>query len=242
MFLLRLVRATYLRLRVTLLVSAVTLLTFSYQIIPGLNWAVRVIVALLVAIGTGYTEYQRKNQSSLNLRHKRDRLFDYFCHGYIEELRSHDGTARIMVLAVDRWPVDRWSTLNNIFSNYMENDSDRQLGLNITQGVCGEAVTQKEFVVGDLEAPYASTYRLSTEQLEKTKNLTLVMSMPIKKAKTGTDGKPTLTDEIIGVINIDSQMPNALAFYEDDSSGDSLLRKQETALSRISEIGSYIMS
>lgn len=238
----RKIKVVWTRLRVTFLVCFLTLLYLTYEIFPDLGLVTGSIIGIVIVAGTGFTEYSRKNQSSLNVQHRRERLFDYFCHGYIEDLREHDETARIMVLAGDRWPVEQWSTLRNIFSRYMEGHDDKHLGLNITQGVCGEAVTKNAFVAADLEAEHASTYRLSEDQLKRTKDLTLVMSMPIRKAETGDDGKPTLTDEIIGVINIDSRMPGALEFYEDDSSGDSLFRKQKAVLAKVSEIGSYIMS
>jgi hypothetical protein len=235
-------RTIWLRLRVTLLVAGVSALSLIYQVVPGLGWIPRIFIAVAIVILTGFIEYRRKNESGISLQQKRSRLFDYFCKGYIEELREEDDTARIMVLAVEWWPTERTSSLRNVFSRYMEGASDQHLGLNVTQGVCGEAVTDKSFVVGDLEAEHAATYRLTDEQKEKTKGLTLVMSMPVMGAVTGDDGEPTTTDEVIGVINIDSQKSGAYAFYTAEREGRSLLERQKGYLGEISEIGSFIMS
>lgn len=235
-------RIIWLRLRVTLLVSGVSALSLSYQVIPGLGWTPRIFIAVGIVGLSGWIEYRRKNESGLSLQHKRFRLFDYFCKGYIEELREEDPTARIMVLAVEWWPTERASMLRNVFSKHMEDDDDQHLGLNVTQGVCGEAVTDKSFIVGDLEAVPQPTWRLTKEQKQKTSGLTLVMSFPIMGTTTGDDGQPTTTNEVIGVINIDSQKKGAYDFYAEEREGGSLLEKQKSYLSEISEVGSYIMS
>lgn len=220
----------------------VSALTLSFQIIPGLGWIARITIAVAIVVLTGVIEYKRKNDSSLGLERRRARLFDYFCKGYIEELRREDDTARIMVLAVERGPTDNSTMLRNVYSKHMEGDPDHHLDLNVTQGVCGEAVTDKSFVMGDLEAEHAATYRLTEDQKRKTKNLTLVMSMPIVGAKIGEDGEPTTTDEVIGVINVDSKMSGAYQFYTEEREGGSLLERQKKYLAELSEVGAYIMS
>lgn len=242
MFVSKWISAIWSRLRITLLVSSVTALSLSYQVIPGLGWVLRLAIALAIVILSGIIEYRRKNQSGLNLQHKRARLFDYFCKGYIEELREYDDTARIMVLAVEWWPTERASILRNVFSKYMEGDADKDLGLNVSQGVCGEAITDKAFVLGDLEAEHAATYRLTEEQKRRTADLTLVMSMPIMEATIGDDGQPSLTDKVIGVINIDSKRSDAYQFYTEEGENGSLLEQQKVYLAEISEVSSYIMS
>lgn len=223
------------------MVSAVTALTLSYQLVPGLGWHWRLLVAAAIVFGTGYVENKRKNQSGLSLERRRARLFDYFCRGYIEDLREIDDTARIMVLAVEPGPTDNSSMLRNVYSKHMEGDPDHHLDLDITQGVCGEAVTRNSFVAGDLEREHAPTYRLTEEQLEKTRDVTLVMSMPIVGVKIGDDGEPTTTDEVIGVINIDSKMGGAYGFYTEEKSDGSLLDRQKKHMAAISEVGAYIM-
>lgn len=242
MFILRVFGIIWRRFRIALLVSVVSALTLSFQIIPGLGWWWRVSIAVVIVVLTGVIESKRKSQSGLSLEKRRARLFDYFCEGYIDDLREKDSTARIMVLAVERGLTDRSSMLRNVYSKYMQGDSDHHLDLDITQGVCGEAVTGNTFVAGNLEAEHAATYRLTKEQLEKTKDLTLVMSMPIVGAKIGDDGEPTTTDEVIGVINIDSKMPGAHDFYTQEGQGSSLLDQQKKHLAEISEVGAYIMS
>ena len=239
--LLRLFRVVWRRFRVALLVSGVTALTLSYQLIPALRWHWRILIAVAIVFGTGYIENKRKNQSGLSLERRRARLFDYFCRGYIADLRAIDDTARIMVLAVERGPTDNSSMLRNVYSKHMKGDPDHHLDLDITQGVCGEAVTGNTFVAGDLEAEHAATYRLTEEQLKKTKDVTLVMSMPIVGAKIGDDGEPTTTDEVIGVINIDSKMRGAYDFYTEDREGGNLLDRQKKHMAEISEVGAYIM-
>ena len=67
------------------------------------------------------------------------------------------------------------------------------------------------------------------------------MSMPIVGVKVADDGEPTTTDEVIGVINIDSKMRGAYNFYTDSREGGSLLERQKKHMAEISEVGAYIM-
>ncbi len=67
--------------------------------------------------------------------------------------------------------------------------------------------------------------------------------MPIKRAVTGPDGKTNLTDEIIGVVNIDSGKPDPENFYKNTIvEGEPLLERQLTALREISEYCSRLLS
>lgn len=52
-----------------------------------------------------------------------------------------------------------------------------------------------------------------------------------------------LADEIIGVVNVDSQRNEALAYYEAEQlNGRSLIEVQAEVLRKVSEQCSYIMS
>ena len=71
------------------------------------------------------------------------------------------------------------------------------------------------------------------------------MSMPVKKARKLEDGTFALSDEIVGVINVDSKREGAYDFYRNTIVGAArrpLLEEQEEVLGEISELCSYIMS
>ena len=85
---------------------------------------------------------------------------------------------------------------------------------------------------------------LSEDQRAKTEELTLVLSMPVKKTESLPDGTPSITDEVLGVVNIDSKMEGAHEYYRSQAYAPdmSLIDRQRTALGRVSELYSYIMS
>lgn len=152
-------------------------------------------------------------------------------------------------MEVDRGLLPRRGKFEIVHPLRMEGEPDEDLELRLDQGVCGQAVSQRGFCVVDLETPHRPTFNLDAEQREKTEHLTLILSMPIKKAKRGRGGSVTLTDEIIGVVNIDSKMKGAYGFYDktiifeaDQDEGRSLLEKQTETLREISEVCSYVMS
>ena len=63
--------------------------------------------------------------------------------------------------------------------------------------------------MANLEVENGPVFGLSADQHAKTEGLTLVLSMPVKKTERLPDGTPSVTDEVLGVINIDSAMPSA---------------------------------
>ncbi len=83
-----------------------------------------------------------------------------------------------------------------------------------------------------------------------TKDLTLICSMPIRRVRKLSDDSRDITDEVIGVVNIDSKMPNASAFYRrsrvestfSEAEEVSLLEEVQATLEKISETCSWIMS
>ncbi|QIN81119.1 tyrosine-type recombinase/integrase (plasmid) [Rubrobacter marinus] len=112
-------------------------------------------------------------------------------------------------------------------------------------GVCGQAVADGAFKAADLGLESGPTFGLDADQLAKTRGLTMVMSMPVKRARKLDDGTFALTDEIVGVVNVDSKRGGAYDFYRNTLVGPdrrSLLEEQEEVLGEISELCSYIMS
>ena len=132
----------------------------------------------------------------------------------------------------------------------MKGAPDKGSGLKLTQGVSGQAVAQQGFCVADLEAKHGPTFNLTQAQLDKTKDLTLILSMPIRKTKKMPDNTYILTDDIIGVVNIDSRMKGAYDYYQNtilydastDEEGLSLLDTQFQNLQKIMVLCSYVLS
>ncbi len=201
----------------------------------------------LIAVIAGGLEYYKGVQPFLDLLEKRTYLYGYACDDPLENLRQHDPSARINVMEVDRallhrW-TKRWSRFRIAYGPSMEGDSDEDLELRLNQGVCGQAVSGQEFVEVDLENPNTPSYDLSLGQQQLTKDLKLILSMPIMKAKRRWRGGVTFTDEVIGVVNIDSKSKDAQQYNARTTvDGKSLLEKQEEELGKIGALCSYIMS
>lgn len=238
------------RYTITLLVACLAFLPIVYRIFPKMPLWLQVVVGLLIALLAGFLEHYKSVRPRLALEDKRTVIFDAVFAGVLAELRKHDPTARFLIMEIDRRVLDRWSIFRNVFGRNMEGDSDKDLGLRVTQGVSGQAVARRGFCVADLEAAHGPTFNLDPGQLDKTKELTLVLSMPIKRTKKMPDGTYTLTDDIIGVVNIDSKMKGAYEFYQNtilyegdfDDEGESLLDTQFRFLQESSGLCSYVMS
>lgn len=165
-------------------------------------------------------------------------------------MHKHDPTARFLIMEIDRRVLDRWSVFEVVYNRNMQNDPDKDLKLKLPQGVSGEAVAQRGVCVADLETEHGPTFKLNKAQLDKTKDLTIVISMPIKRVRKMQDNTYTITDDIIGVVNIDSKLKgaheayqNTIIYEEDaDNEGQPLLDIQIRNLREISERCSYIMS
>lgn len=159
-------------------------------------------------------------------------------------LREYDGTARLNIMEVGGIGSENSKSLNIIYDLFVEpSDADKMMDMDYTQGVCGDAVRKGSLCYADISDPERPTFGLSAEQLRKTEHVTFVISMPIKKAMEGPDGKIRLTDEIIGVVNIDSGQPDPENFYKATmAEGEPLLKRQTQALQEISEYCSRLLS
>ena len=184
------------------------------QVFPGMSLAAELVIALLIAFAAGIVDHYRNVRPRLRLEDKRTYLFGTVCRSALANLREHDETARLNVMEIDRRFMNAWSVFDIIYSREMEGDSDKNLRLKLTQGVAGQAAARQGFCVANLEADHAPTFGLTLNQLEKTKNLTLILSMPIKRTMKMPDGSFTFTDDVIGVVNIDSKMKGAHRIYE----------------------------
>lgn len=205
-------------------------------------WAL-VGISLLIAGVAGYLEYRRGVQPYLDLLEKRKYLYGYACDDALDDLLRYDSTARLNVMEIDRDLLGEGGKFEIVYPLRMNGEPDEDLKLKLDQGVCGQAVSQQAFCVADLEVRHGPTFNLSAEQREKTSHLKLVLSMPIKKAEKRRGGNVVLADEIIGVVNVDSQKNGALAYYEAEQlNGRSLIEVQAEVLRKVSEQCSYIMS
>jgi hypothetical protein len=146
-------------------------------------------------------------------------------------------------MEVDPGLLGRWGKFEIVFSRGMENELDKDLRLKLSQGVCGQAVQQKDLCVANLEVPHSPSFGLDHGQRQKTQALTLIFSMPIKRARKMQDGTFALTDDIVGVLNLDSKMKDALVHYNSTVvDGLSLFDRQKRILGEISVVCSYIIS
>jgi len=68
--------------------------------------------------------------------------------------------------------------------------------------------------------------------------------LPIKKTESLPDGTPTITDEDLGVVNVDSRMPAALRRYREQAASinETVMDRQEEVLARVGRLCSFIMS
>lgn len=235
---------------ITLLVALLALLPIAYRVFPNMSVWVQLFIGLLIALLAGFIQHYRSVRPHLKLEEKRTVIFGSVFHGVLAELRHHDPTARFLIMEIEYRGLDRWSVFRHVFGRNMGTDPDKDLGLRLSQGVSGQAVAQRGFCVADLEAAHGPTFNLDQDQLEKTKDLTLVLSMPIKRTKKLPDDTYILTDDIIGVANIDSKKKGAYEYYlntilyeaDSDDEGQSLLEAQFRNLQEISQLCSYILS
>jgi hypothetical protein len=236
---------TLLRYRITLLVAVAAFLPVLWKAFPGMPVVAAVAVALLLAVFAGYVEHQKNAAPHLKIEEKRTYLFGYACDESFEELRLFDPTARLNIMEVDPKLPGQEGVFRIVYALGMEGAPDAELGLRVSQGVCGQAVSEGEFTVANLEVENGPVFGLSADQHAKTEGLTLVLSMPVKKTERLPDGTPSVTDEVLGVINIDSAMPGAWSRYREQAGlpgKTTVLDREEEVLRRISELCSYIMS
>jgi hypothetical protein len=235
-------------LLVTVLASTPFLYGMFLQSIP--TW-VKVLISVAFVVLTFVYNYYKDVRPLLSFAERRDYFFDLACASPLEDLRQNfDRTARLNVMEVGRKLPMRRSEFRPLYTLNMEGDLDKDLGLKIYQGATGMAFRDKRFYVANLEDPDGLEYHFDERQLRLTKDLTLICSMPIRRVRKLSDDSRDITDEVIGVVNIDSKMPNARAFYGRsrvestfrEGEEVSLLEEVEATLDKISETCSWIMS
>ncbi len=232
------------RYTITLLVAVAAFLPVLRGAFPQMPVWAQVVLGLVVAAIVGFVEHRKNVAPHLAIEEKRTYLFGYACDDPFAELRRFDDTARMNVMEIDPRLPGQEPVFKTVYALGMDGAPDADLGLRVSQGVCGQAVAQGEFTVADLEVEKGPTFGLSAEQLAKTEDLTLVLSMPIKKTERLPDGTPSVTDEVLGVVNVDSQTRGAHGRYRGETAGPGrpFLEQQEEVLESVSELCSYIMS
>lgn len=235
-----------------LLVTALAATPFLYGLfLRSVPTWVKVLISVAFVVLTFVYNYYKDVKPLLSFAERRDYFFDLACTSPLEDLRQNfDKTARLNVMEVSRKLPRRRSEFRPIYTLSMEGDLDKEPGLKIHQGATGVAFRDKRFHVAALEDSEGPEYHLDERQLRLTKDLTLICSMPIRRVRKLSDDSRDITDEVIGVVNIDSKMPNARAFYGQsrvqstfrEGEEVSLLEEVEATLDKISETCSWVMS
>lgn len=233
------------RLKITLSVALLYLVTqlprlLSPALTEGVEWAIVGIGFL----GAGYVEWSR-SAPVLRLQSRRRILFDQACEKAMVRLREYDDTARLNIMEIDGLPFKQTRFLRIIYDLHVgKRDPDKGMKMKLWQGVAGQAAMSGEFCYGDIsDKEKGPRFNLDAEQQRKTKDVRLVLSMPIMKAVEGGTDIPELSDKVIGVVNIDSKREDALNYYQTlHIDYKSLLHLQEEALREISEYCSFVMS
>ncbi len=232
------------RYAITLLVAVAAFLPILWGAFPQMPVWLRIGIGLILAAVAAFVEHRKNVAPHLAIEEKRTFLFGYACDDAFEDLRRFDPTARMSVMEIDPRLPGQEPVFGTVYALGMDDAPDADLGLGVSQGVQGRAVAQGEFTVADLEVEDGPTFGLTADQLQKTEDLTLVLSMPVKKTERLPDGTPSVADEVLGVVNVDSRMPGALKRYRarEVAPGESALDHQEEVLRRVSRLCSYIMS
>ena len=235
-----------------LLVTALASTPFLYGLfLRSVPTWVKVLISIAFVVLTFVYNYFKDVRPLLSFAERRDYFFDLACASSLEDLRQNfDRTARLNVMEVGRKLPRRRSEFRPIYTLRMEGDVDKDLDLKIRQGSTGVAFRDKRFHVANLEDPNGPDYHLDERQLRMIKDLTLICSMPIRRVRKLSDDSRDITDEVIGVVNIDSKMSNASAFYGRsrvesifrEGEEISLLEEVQATLDKISETCSWIMS
>lgn len=116
----------------------------------------------------------------------------------------------------------------------MQQQGDRDLVFTTRQGVCGEAFQSGEIAFADLTEADLESYNLNQEQIESTRQLRFVLSAPIRALDPETK---RLTNEVIGVVNIDSRTNGAEQLINDAERRSRLVEK----IRRLAEYGSKLL-
>ena len=233
------------RYAITLLVAVAAFLPILWGAFPQMPVWLRIGIGLILASVAAFVEHRKNVAPHLAIEEKRTFLFGYACDDPFEELRSFDPTARMNIMEIDPKLPGQEPVFGTVYALGMDDAPDADLGLKVSQGVCGRAVAEGEFTVADLTVEDGPTFGLTADQLQKTEDLTLVLSMPIKKTEKLPDGTPSVTDEVLGVVNVDSRLDGALGRYRTRGAAGtsrSELERQEDVLGRVSRLCSYIMS
>ena len=233
------------RLKVTISVAALYLLTQIPRLLPDASWNVHYVIVGLAVVVSGCVEWFR-SAPVLRIQDRRRVFFDQVCKDALEELREHDPTARLNIMEIDGLlPFKLFRSLKIIYDLHVKKeDPDRGMKMKIWQGVAGQAAVSGEFCYGDIsDKERGPRFNLNAKQQEKTSHVRLVLSMPIKKVVQGGRDEPEVSDKVIGVVNIDSQREDAFNYYQTLMVDyESLMYRQEQALKGISGYCSYVMS
>ena len=98
-------------------------------------------------------------------------------------------------------------------SRTMELEGDKQMILTANQGIAGEAYRTGEIRAADFTNTGPSNYNLNAEQLERTRNLKMVISCPIWEYD---HERQRFADKIRGVVNFDSKSHQSEKLVTDD--------------------------
>lgn len=232
----------------TLLAVAAGVPVATANLIAANSWWVSAVAASSV---TALTWYGHFLASTFIRSHRLQRyryVFGSIANPFREELKRQDDTARVNVMLVRRdWNFSEhfWFFDNEDLTDH----PDEHLRLRADQGVAGKAYSNKKWAIGDLKnnklflgtigtsladrTEDSVSYGMTTQQMQQTRDLTLIISFPIRRLKQVNGNKLVFANDLIGVVNIDTKRDDALSFYDSPQMKDELLMRRLPSLANV---------
>lgn len=117
--------------------------------------------------------------------------------------------------------IRRWKIFCRVFEFVWESNNsniNKNLKISVNQGVAGEVFKTGKGLVHNFSND--NRYGLNQEQLILTKDLKLVVSMPVREDDHENPHKKT--NKIIGVINAESEAKSSCEYFKNDSKRNEL--------------------
>ena len=171
---------------------------------------------LILFIVNQWFKIQKPYNKFKAFERSRSALLDTFTKEIIERYNAHDLRLNVMIakrnfykkLEPKKNNPDKkkksffCKTSQIVWKSNMDYDADENLELTVNQGVCGLAFQEGQIKTADMTVEKPNTYNLNKEQIDKTKELKVIISCPIFQLNYDTIKR---TAKRIGVVNIDSK-------------------------------------
>lgn len=182
-------------------------------------------------------------------RERRQFILDETFRPFIDSLRVPEPKARLNIMRVERSHWGLGSKHFVFFTSFYLDDDDESLDLSIQGGVAGAAYEYQRLAVG-IRDPSPGTINLTNGTTltdiarnlpqvsrDKTRDLTLIYSYPIRRLERDGAGRVKPTGTLIGVVNIDTKTANAFPLYQ-EAQLDAIIRTQ---LPKLAITAAYLM-